>query len=538
MSDVPRPSPWLPVNGTAPTSGATPVVPQPAADVGSLETPATPAEHVSGPATPPAVAAPPVQRAPMLNPFGVTQSPPVAPNPSVAPNAAESWAPMRTAGIDPATAAAASASPVTLTRPAQPVVAASSRVPRPIEADEPEVIRPVAAPPAYEILPTTGGTAVVPGAFIPEAPQGSSFEPEGLAPDPVRLLGESAVTAASLDAAGARTPAAGIPMPTVPQAVPNFGIEDQFIPRFEPEPPPASPAAGLGAPQHVPYGSGAPLTGEQPRVSFMNATGLAAATHAAGLDALAPVPHAPADATGWADVAGELPSHALTQENIPVSSTPAYVPSNAGALTVAPAPPGPLTPLDPVEEGPRRGRRWLWIALAVLAGIAVGVVVYRLFFLPEPIILPAPVVTEAPPGPTIEPVAVTDENDFLAGMPTAIGTFVLTSYEVVEVIGDETLPARAADHLILTYGESTGEAHFTVNAYQFYNAEDAATAFAAWSEGATSTDDVVVAGSSVGERALVTSGGATSVVWSNGTSVFVLEGPADEVEQFYAYFGL
>jgi hypothetical protein len=191
-----------------------------------------------------------------------------------------------------------------------------------------------------------------------------------------------------------------------------------------------------------------------------------------------------------------------------------------------------------LDDKPRRGRRWLWVVLAVVAGVALGVVVYRLFFLPEPIILPAPVVTEAPPTPTIEPVTVSDASDFLAGMPTEIGTFVLTSYEVVEVLGDDTLPARAAEHLILTYGESTGEAHFTVNAYQFYNPEDTATAFATWSEGATATDDVVVDGVAVGERALVTSGGETSVVWSNGTSVFVLDGPADEVEQFYAYFGM
>ncbi len=49
---------------------------------------------------------------------------------------------------------------------------------------------------------------------------------------------------------------------------------------------------------------------------------------------------------------------------------------------------------------------------------------------------------------------------------------------------------------------------------------------------------MTVAGQPVGERAIVTSGADKAVVWSNGTSVFILEGPADEVEQFYAYFGL
>jgi hypothetical protein len=193
---------------------------------------------------------------------------------------------------------------------------------------------------------------------------------------------------------------------------------------------------------------------------------------------------------------------------------------------------------ETADDKPRRGRKWLWIALAIVAGAALGVVVYRLFLLPEPIILPAPVVTEAAPTPTIEPVSVTDPSEFLAGMPTEIGTFVLTTYEVVEVIGDESLPARTAEHLILTYGQATGEAHFTVNAYQFYNPDDAQTAFTAWSEGAAATSDVVVDGETVGERALVSSGSETSVVWRNGSSVFVLDGPANEVEQFYAYFGI
>src|SRR5690606_9949821 len=112
-----------------------------------------------------------------------------------------------------------------------------------------------------------------------------------------------------------------------------------------------------------------------------------------------------------------------------------------------------------------------------------------------------------------------------AGMPLSVSTYVLTGYEVVEVIGDTELPVRAADHLVLTYGESTGEARFTVNAYQFYNADDAAAALAAWSEGAADRHDVLVGGTTVGERAVVVSGADKAVVWSNGTSVFVLEGP-------------
>jgi hypothetical protein len=444
---------------------------------------------------------------------------------------------MRPVGVDPTYAAAASASPVGVTKPAQPVVTGSSRIPQPIEIEDPEVIRPVAAPPAHEILPTTGSIPVVgnpPGSVAMGAP---AFEPGHADHDPVRLLGATAVTAASLDAAGARTPASGIPLPVGADALPTFGLNEEFIPRFEPE----SPLGPVGAPTRV------PLTGEQPRVSFTQASGTASAP-SDGLAVLAPVPQpavpenvvppAAGVAAAWATVADEIPPHPAAPDATPVVNHEAYSNTGSMALTVAPAPPGPPATPDSDEDRPRRGRRWLWIALAVLGGVALGVVVYRLFFLPEPIILPAPVVTEAAPTPTIEPVDIVDASDFLAGMPTEIGTFVLTSYEVVEVIGDETLPTRAAEHLILTYGESSGDAHFTVNAYQFYNLEDAATAFAVWSDGATATDDVVVDGVAVGERAVVTSGTETSVVWSNGTGVFVLDGPPDEVEQFYAYFGI
>jgi hypothetical protein len=383
------------------------------------------------------------------------------------------------------------------------------------------------------------------------------FEPADDVIDPVRLLGESAVTAASLDAAGAPTPTVGIPLPVpVPDALPTFGAEEEFVPRFEPDTPGVptagpAPSAGLAVPEVPKAPLRVPVTGEQPRVSFTAASGLAAAAGSAapsGLDALAPLPQLPPSSSAWAEVAGELPP----REAAPGAGLPAqlgtgdtnrapvvHVPASPGALTVASVPPGvPPAPLEPSDEKPRRRLAWLWIVLALLGGAAIAVLVYRLFFLPEPIILPAPVVTEAAPAPTIEPVVVTDASEFLAGMPTEIGTFVLTSYEVIEVIGDETLPARAAEHLVLTYGEATGEAHFTVNAYQFYNTGDAATAFDAWSEGASSTDDVTADGVAVGERALVTSGGSTSVVWSNGTAVFVLDGPADEVEQFYSYFGL
>src|SRR5690606_12843888 len=62
----------------------------------------------------------------------------------------------------------------------------------------------------------------------------TTFEPLDNPTDPVRLLGESAATAALFDAAGARTPAAGIPIAPISDALPDFALDEKFVPRFEP----------------------------------------------------------------------------------------------------------------------------------------------------------------------------------------------------------------------------------------------------------------------------------------------------------------
>jgi hypothetical protein len=177
------------------------------------------------------------------------------------------------------------------------------------------------------------------------------------------------------------------------------------------------------------------------------------------------------------------------------------------------------------------------IALGVVVLGGLGVLTYRLFLLPEPIILPAPVVTEAPPAPTIEPVELADPSDLLAAMPREISTLVMTSYESIEVLGDGSIPARASEHLVLTYGESTGEDTFTVNAYQFFNGDEAQKAFEAWVEGQTETEDVTVDGKVVGQRAMIPGGAADTLAWRNETMVFVMQGPPAELLEFYSYFG-
>src|SRR5690606_22753469 len=89
---------------------------------------------------------------------------------------------------------------------------------------------PIEPPPAEEILPTVDSdpvTAQNPWDWDANA------EPTAPSADPVRDLGASAISTASLQAAGAPTPASGIPLPDVDD-VPDFGADEPFVPRFEP----------------------------------------------------------------------------------------------------------------------------------------------------------------------------------------------------------------------------------------------------------------------------------------------------------------
>ena len=175
-------------------------------------------------------------------------------------------------------------------------------------------------------------------------------------------------------------------------------------------------------------------------------------------------------------------------------------------------------------------------ARAVIA--AAAAVVYRLYFWPEAEVLPVPTQTVAAPTATLAPIAVPDASAFLASLPTVVGVDVLTELESVDVTGDETLPARTAEHHRLSYGASKGATDFTVDAYQHYTSDDATTAYEAYAGNATDVENVEVGGLIVGERAYSTEGTAGTVVWRNNTAVFVLTGPADKVLDFYARYGV
>ena len=178
----------------------------------------------------------------------------------------------------------------------------------------------------------------------------------------------------------------------------------------------------------------------------------------------------------------------------------------------------------------------------ILAGVVVasvlGYVLYRLFFTPEATVLPTPTVEAPAPSASAEPIELTDPTAFLSALPRVVGTDVLVEYTANETAGDTELPARAAEHDTLKYGPSEGAVTYTVEAYQHYTVADAETAYAAHADGLTDVADVVVGGTVAGERASSTSGSEGTVVWRNGTAVFVLTGPADGVLGFFEQYGV
>jgi len=195
-------------------------------------------------------------------------------------------------------------------------------------------------------------------------------------------------------------------------------------------------------------------------------------------------------------------------------------------------------PIEPPSKAPHGRRRLvLWIVIAALAAAAIGAIAF-VVFQPEPATLPTPTETASAPAPTAEPVSITDPTDFVAAMPSTVGTNVLVAYEVTNPAGDAALPARAAEHVTLTYGPGSTSTMFTIEAYQHYSVEDAQTAYDSYADGATDVEDVTVDGTTVGERAYSTTGATGTVVWRNETAVLVLTGPSAELLDFFAHFGV
>lgn len=524
----------------------------------------------------------------------------------------------------------------------------SDEVPTPIEADDDEIIAPILPPPASEIMPRAGdhaperrssgaGSWEAPSAS--ERPASSEFSPAPT--DSVRQLGESAISNASLQAAGAPTPLSGIPrVDDQDEPFPSFGDDQPFVPRFEPSPrsradDQATPQAPAQDEPSAPHESPAPsVVPPQPAVSFAEPSPKPTSplselnvpetdgpaytprvelssrpsdepspsrlhAHPDQGEAAAPphrTPAPPEDAPEassrpWSAVRDDdvefgapslhpgtpLPS-AVPEESAPTppASTP-HAPERSAPFA-SPAAPGetpsptsfepaePRLPMPPRRNAPadevgasaekaadgndadqedvtpvvpRKRRRWVWWLIpALLVAAAVGVLIYRMFLLPEPITLPIPTVTAEPASPLGQPISIEDPTDFLAVLPDTVETYVLMDTSTIDTAREPDLPARVAEHDVLRYGVGVSAPLYVVDAYQHYTVDDAQVSYDAFADGATDVAPVLVDDEQVGDRAFSTEGDKGTVVWRNATAVFVLTGPADSVLDFYEHFGV
>lgn len=154
------------------------------------------------------------------------------------------------------------------------------------------------------------------------------------------------------------------------------------------------------------------------------------------------------------------------------------------------------------------------------------------------------------PTPTVEPVAREATSAFATALPPAVLQYALAS----SAADAEWVSAGALEAWSDAYSDG-GAGELTVRAGQWETPEEAG-AFAATLVGALpslappaspaadapalpASGDVVAAGATVGTYAIVDAGDGTGVaVWSNGTAVFRMVAPVDEIADAWAQYPL
>jgi hypothetical protein len=120
-------------------------------------------------------------------------------------------------------------------------------------------------------------------------------------------------------------------------------------------------------------------------------------------------------------------------------------------------------------------------------------------------------------------------------MPATVGTYSLVGAEVLDPADVALTAGRVADGVDLTY--RSGDDTMKVRALQYFNEDDAKAMFTQFAGEDAATEPVEAGGTTVGEKAIITSP-KPGIVWRNGTSVFILTGPALQLTDFYEQFGL
>lgn len=197
-----------------------------------------------------------------------------------------------------------------------------------------------------------------------------------------------------------------------------------------------------------------------------------------------------------------------------------------------------------MTESHARGRRqpplWLWIAAGVLAvGLAtvIGLLLGNRGGGPVP---EAEVVTLPMPTPTVSAIARETGTPFYDALPSEVLAFALSA----SADSSEMLGAGALEGYQLDYTDGTRQV--VLQAGQWPTTDEADAAYAALlasvvPEGATpdTSGAVQVDGTDAGTYTMVTHpDGTATVLWSNGTAVMQLDGPADALPDFYTAFPL
>jgi hypothetical protein len=327
----------------------------------------------------------------------------------------------------------------------------------------------------------------------------------------VQLLGGSAVASAALSAGGAPTPLGGVP--TVP------ADEAMDLPSFGEESPPFTPKFAYASPGDAERNDDAPVD--------------TAPVDSAPLEA-APVPRQTSRERADALAAGILAHEqaTLASSNTDFDGGVAYAPRAFGKAGSPDPATDPSPPIPP--SGTKKRRWWLWGALALLAVIAAAAVVLILNR-PDAAVVPGATVTLPAPTPTAAPIAGPTGTAFQSALPTTVGMYVLVEATVLDPAALAETSGRVVDGVDLVYRSADGT--MQVRALQYYNEDDAKAMFTQVAGEAAATEPVQADGVTVGESATITSPD-TGMVWRNGTSVFILTGPAAQITSFYENFGL
>ena len=345
--------------------------------------------------------------------------------------------------------------------------------PEPIDADEAEIIAPNPGPDPEEVQPSAAPAAV--DEELTTQPR-STYE----------ALGAAAAFNAALNAGGAPTPLAGVPLVSGAHVPPDADLsdgEEPFEPRF----------AGDDA-----------RRGREARAETMAGLEAGLATTIDGDDE----PYAPA---AFAHEDGD------DQEDQDDPDRPEE------ASDVAP----------PVPRRPGHAWPLVLVGLVTMAGLAYGA--YLLLGTPEEIEIPAQRVVAEQPVRVLDPITLENPTPFLAAIPAAPGLWAMTAAQTVDPEIATGAPGRLAEVHRLTYSDGTAEVR--LRAYQLYGQDKAQESLRTLAGDAEVTAHTV-AGTEVGLETRLAGEAESTVVWTNGGALFIAEGAEADVADLVRELGL